>query len=91
MYFYCFLAAKFPSLRLVVDHISKPYLSAGEKAGLTGWKEDMARAAQYPNVYCKGGQCNGNFPRVLDKQPPKITHILPKLDTFIDINWILVH
>ena len=52
----CFPAAKFPSLRLVVDHISKPHLSAGEEAGLAGWQEDMARAANYPNVFCKGGQ-----------------------------------
>jgi len=47
------VAAKFPNLRMVVDHISKPYISKGPAMGLSGWKEDMARAAQYKNVFCK--------------------------------------
>ena len=37
----------------MVDHISKPYMSSGEEVGLAGWREDMARAAQYENVHCK--------------------------------------
>ena len=48
-----FPAGKFPSLRLVVDHISKPYMWRGEEAGLAGWREDMARAARHQNVFCK--------------------------------------
>ena len=47
------LASKFPKLRLVIDHISKPYMSQGEEAGLQGWMEDMTAAAQFSNVYCK--------------------------------------
>ena len=31
----------------------QPYLSAGEEAGLAGWREDLARAAQFPGVFCK--------------------------------------
>jgi len=47
------IASKFPKLRLVIDHISKPYMSQGEEAGLQGWMEDMTAAAQFSNVYCK--------------------------------------
>ena len=31
----------------------QPYLSAGETAGLSGWKDDLAKAAQFPGVFCK--------------------------------------
>merc|ERR1711915_447490 len=47
------IAAKFPKLKMVVDHISKPYISKGAKDGLVGWKDDMLRASEYPNVFCK--------------------------------------
>ena len=38
------------SQRFVIDHMAKPYIKEGK---ITGWKEDMARIAQFPNVYCK--------------------------------------
>jgi len=47
------LAKKFPNLRMVIDHISKPYISHGLEAGLAGWKEDMTAAASHHNVHCK--------------------------------------
>eukprot|EP00092_Neocalanus_flemingeri_P018406 GFUD01019920.1.p1 GENE.GFUD01019920.1~~GFUD01019920.1.p1 ORF type:complete len:295 (+),score=100.16 GFUD01019920.1:181-1065(+) len=47
------VASKFPSLRMIVDHISKPYISLGTTTGLAGWKEDMTRAAEQKNVFCK--------------------------------------
>jgi len=47
------IAGKFPNLRMVIDHISKPYLSQGTDVGLAGWKEDMALAASHNNVHCK--------------------------------------
>lgn len=47
------LAPRFPSLRFVIDHISKPYISQGEERGLSGWREDMTAAAAHENVYCK--------------------------------------
>jgi len=47
------VAAKFPNLRMIVDHISKPYISKGTTVGLSGWKEDMAKAAEHKNVFCK--------------------------------------
>jgi len=47
------IASKFPRLKLIIDHISKPFMSRGEEGGLSGWKEDMSRAAEHPNVYCK--------------------------------------
>jgi len=47
------VAAKFPNLRMIIDHISKPYISKGVDLGLSGWKEDMASAALHKNVFCK--------------------------------------
>ena len=47
------LAAKFPTLRLVIDHIAKPYMALGPEAGLRGWSEDMTAAGQHANVSCK--------------------------------------
>ena len=38
---------------MIVDHISKPYISKGTTMCLAGWKEDMTRAAQHSNVFCK--------------------------------------
>jgi L-fuconolactonase len=39
-----------PTLRAVIDHISKPNIAAGS---LAGWAGDMAHVATFPNVYCK--------------------------------------
>jgi len=45
------IAAKFPKLKMVIDHIAKPhFLQASE---FDTWAAGMAAAAQYPNVYCK--------------------------------------
>lgn len=40
----------FPSLRAVVDHISKPDMRSGR---LEPWKSLIAEVAQHKNVYCK--------------------------------------
>jgi len=47
------IASKFPRLRMIIDHISKPFMSRGEEAGLSGWKDDMSKAAAHSNVHCK--------------------------------------
>jgi len=47
------VASKLPKLRMIIDHISKPYISKGPEVGLSGWKDDMARAAAHNNVNCK--------------------------------------
>ncbi|MFN9718231.1 MAG: amidohydrolase family protein [Planctomycetota bacterium] len=44
------LAEMLPGLPMVIDHVSKPRIREGL---LTGWREDLRRAAQYPNVFCK--------------------------------------
>ena len=44
------LAARFPDLPMVIDHIAKPLI----KDQITdGWQQDIARAAEFPNIYCK--------------------------------------
>lgn len=42
------LAARYPALRVVIDHGAKPVL-----ADPVGWRQDMARLAALPNVRCK--------------------------------------
>jgi L-fuconolactonase len=44
------VAAKFPNLRLVIDHLAKPVIKNQEMAG---WKENFVAAAKHENVYCK--------------------------------------
>ena len=44
------VAAKFPNLRLVIDHLAKPVI---KNQDMTGWKEDFVAAAKHENVYCK--------------------------------------
>lgn len=43
--------AQAPSLRAVVDHISKPDMAAPMAAN--GWVEDIARLAHHPRIMCK--------------------------------------
>ena len=42
--------SKFPNQRLVIDHLAKPAIAAGE---IANWKKDIERVAIYPNVSCK--------------------------------------
>ena len=44
------IAEHVPKLRMVIDHIAKPPIAAQR---LDGWAEDIAAAAQIPQVYCK--------------------------------------
>lgn len=44
------VARRFPDLRLVIDHLAKPYIKNGT---IDGWKEDLIEVAKCPNVYCK--------------------------------------
>jgi L-fuconolactonase len=46
----CTLAEKIPSLKVIVNHLGKPAVQAGE---WEPWAGLMARAAQFPNVYVK--------------------------------------
>ncbi len=44
------LAEKVPNLRMVVDHIAKPPIAAGETEP---WAANIAAVAEIPGVYCK--------------------------------------
>ncbi|XP_072016469.1 L-fucono-1,5-lactonase-like [Amphiura filiformis] len=44
------IAPKFPNLRFIINHISKPYM---KDQIMEGWKEGIVEAAKHPNVYCK--------------------------------------
>lgn len=44
------LAEEVPDLRMVVDHIAKPLISAGT---MEPWATDIAAVAALPSVYCK--------------------------------------
>ncbi|PSL46783.1 L-fuconolactonase [Chitinophaga niastensis] len=41
---------QFPQQQLIIDHLAKPDIRAGE---LNAWASHMRRIAQSPNVYCK--------------------------------------
>ncbi|SDR43263.1 L-fuconolactonase [Paraburkholderia fungorum] len=45
-------AARFPALRIVVDHGAKPPIRDGD-AGYQVWADAVARLAQFPQVHCK--------------------------------------
>ncbi|GAA4097226.1 amidohydrolase family protein [Nonomuraea soli] len=44
------IAARYPELRLVIDHLSKPDVRAGE---WEPWAGNLARVARFPNVHVK--------------------------------------
>ena len=44
------LARALPDLAMVIDHLAKPAIKAGE---LAGWIDPFRAAAQFPNVSCK--------------------------------------
>lgn len=41
---------QFPDHRLVIDHLAKPYIKAGD---VDNWAKQMRAIAQHPHVYCK--------------------------------------
>ncbi|MBL1437799.1 MAG: amidohydrolase family protein [Rhodobacteraceae bacterium] len=41
-----------PNLKIVIDHIAKPIMSAG-KLPDSGWVQGMSSLAKYLNVFCK--------------------------------------
>ncbi|XP_070175792.1 L-fucono-1,5-lactonase-like isoform X2 [Littorina saxatilis] len=44
------LSKELPRLKMVVDHLAKPYIKAGL---IDEWKKDMTVIAENPNIYCK--------------------------------------
>ena len=48
------VAHEFPSLPLVIDHLSKPAIKSGVKSdGFLKWKAELKAAAECENVFCK--------------------------------------
>ncbi|MGZ3305911.1 MAG: amidohydrolase family protein [Asticcacaulis sp.] len=58
------LAKAWPGLPIVIDHCAKPPFTAPEQMGQ--WAENMARAAENPNVLCK---LSGLFTELAPDQP----------------------
>lgn len=44
------LVERVPDLRMVIDHIAKPFIADHL---MEGWQEDIATAAESPQIYCK--------------------------------------
>ncbi len=44
------LAAQFPGLKLVIDHLAKPRI---KDHSMGGWKDAFVAASTFPNVFCK--------------------------------------
>lgn len=44
------IAEKYPNLKIVIDHLSKPGI---KNKHWEPWASDMAKAAKYPNIYAK--------------------------------------
>jgi len=68
------IAAKFPQLKMVIDHIGKPNYVENE---FEQWAKDMAEAAKYKNVFCKLSGLINEVPFwSVDSFKPYIDHLL---------------
>lgn len=69
------LLARYPQMRVVVDHGSKPLIRDGI---LTGWAEDMAAIARDSNAFCKlsGLVTEAAADWSLDDLRPYVDHLL---------------
>lgn len=60
------LSERFPSLRMVIDHLAKPPIGGGPyEGGADRWRALMTRAAANPNVFAK---VSGLYPAAGDKR-----------------------
>jgi len=64
------MVKQLPTLPIVIDHIAKPNIKAGE---IENWEKEIKQIAQYPNVYCKISgmvtEANWNCWTIADLQP----------------------
>jgi len=69
------LADRFPDMRIVVDHGSKPRIATGEKSG---WAEDMKAIAEETSAFCKlsGLVTEAGQTWTIDNLRPYIAHLL---------------
>jgi L-fuconolactonase len=68
-----------PELAIVIDHLSKPPIAAGESEP---WRALIARAARYPNVYAK---VSGLYPSSNDRDPWTVEDLRPIVHFALEI------
>jgi L-fuconolactonase len=73
------LADRHPDLRLVIDHLAKPPIKAGDDAP---WRSLIARAAEHPNVYAK---LSGLYPAVGDLAAWSADDVRPYLHIALEL------
>ncbi len=68
------IAAGYPTLRIVIDHLGRPPISAP----LDHWARDLERAARHPNVFCKASSLTtlGPPPWKAPELRPAVQHAL---------------
>ena len=71
------LAEALPALKLVIDHLAKPPIAAGE---LEPWATQLAAAATYPNVYAKVSGLN----TAADPERWSAADLLPFVDVALE-------
>jgi L-fucono-1,5-lactonase len=71
------LVARFPDLRIVIDHLAKPVI---KKQIISPWREGLIELAHYPNTWCK---ISGMVTEA-DWQNWKYDDFVPYLDTVLD-------
>ena len=71
------IASKFPELKIVIDHIAKPF-----QIDFSSWAAEMTEAAKYGNVYCKLSGLNDevNFYDV-EALRPYVEHCIGRQET----------
>ena len=70
------MAERVPDLRMVIDHIAKPFIASHL---MDGWAGDMAAAAAIPQMYCKiSGMITEADPQAwtADDLRPYVQHVL---------------
>lgn len=69
------IASKVPKLKMVIDHIAKPYYHKPED--FKAWCDHMSAAAAHPNVYCKlSGLINEIPDWSVEKFKPYVDHCI---------------
>jgi len=76
-------AARFPRLRIVVDHLGTPVMSA--RGPQAAWRDAVARAADHPRVFMKVSALAENAARTL--QPPRAPGDPSFYEPWLDAAW----
>ena len=69
------IAEKYPNLKIVIDHLSKPGIKNKE---WEPWASDMANAAKYPNIYAKISGLNSASDKICSLKDwiPYVDHVV---------------